>query len=477
MRNTPTGPKTRPVTAVSATPASSVPSIEAANSGVIATAFAALVAVPIAAAIAALCIGTSAQAQDTRTVREPTLPTSCAVVAAEAAAPGRDDAARIQQAIDRCAQGGAVHLAAGGANASFTSGPLTLRSKVTLVVDAGVTLNASTNPMLFDRGEKTCGTLDAAGKGCRPFITVDGASGAGIMGGGTIDGQGGQPIDGKSETWWQIARRAQKEKLRQNVPRLIQIDNARDFTLYRITLRNSPNFHVAMNKVDGFTAWGVRIDTPHDARNSDGIDPGASRNVTIAHSYIRTGDDNVAIKAGNNGPSENISILHNHFYSGHGMSIGSETNGGVRNVLVDDLDMDGTTSGLRIKSNDRRGGVVSGIVYRNVCLRGNRWPLYIDTNYEPGPAGQLIPSYAGVRMENVHSLTPGQVILQGYDDAHPLRLALKDVVVDGKPPVKTAFIALDGQLNAPDAKALDCAKRFAPFPEGPGNWPLTVARK
>ena len=436
----------------------------------------------VASAVAAalLCAQPLALAQDTRDVREPTLPKSCAVVTAEAATPARDDAARIQQAIDRCTQGGAVHLAVARdnkANTSFTAGPLTIGNGVTLVVDAGVTLYASNNPMLFDRGEKTCGTLDATGKGCRPFITVNGARGAGIMGDGAIDGQGGQPIDGKPETWWQIARRAQKEKLRQNVPRLIQIDNARDFTMYRITLRNSPNFHVALNKVDGFTAWAVRIDTPHDARNSDGIDPGASRNVTIAHSYIRTGDDNIAIKAGNNGMSENISILHNHFYSGHGMSIGSETNGGVRNVLVDDLDMDGTTSGLRIKSNDRRGGVVGGIVYRNVCLRNNRWPLYIDTNYEPGPAGQLIPSYTGVRMESVHSLTPGQVILQGYDDAHPLRLALKDVVVDGNPPVKTSSIKLDGQLNAPDARAVDCAKRFVPFPDGPEAWPVKVARQ
>jgi polygalacturonase len=69
------------------------------------------------------------------------------------------------------------------------------------------------------------------------------------------------------------------------------------------------------------------------------------------------------------------------------------------------------------------------------------------------------------------------VILQGYDDAHPLRLALKDVVVDGNPPVKTSSIKLDGQLNAPDARAVDCAKRFVPFPDGPEAWPVKVARQ
>jgi polygalacturonase len=129
--------------------------------------------------------------------------------------------------------------------------------------------------------------------------------------------------------------------------------------------------------------------------------------------------------------------------------------------------MDGTTSGLRIKSNDRKGGTVQNVVYRNVCLRNVKWPLFIDTNYEPGAAaaGQLIPSYADVRMELVHSLTPGRLTLGGYDEAHPLKLGLRDVVVDGNPQIKTEFAHLDGQINAPGAKALDCSKRFEPFPQ------------
>jgi polygalacturonase len=417
------------------------------------------------AALLAAALGAPAHAQDTRNVREPVAPPACAALSAVPAQARSDDTARIQAALDKCPAGHALHLARHGADAIFVSGPLALRDGVTLYLDAGVTLRASTDPKLFDRGAGTCGTIDQSGRGCRPLITAEGISGAGIMGDGVIDGQGGQLIDGKSETWWQIARRAQKEKARQNVPRLIVIDRARDFTMYRITLRNSPNFHVAMNRVDGFTAWGVRIDTPHDARNTDGIDPGASRNVTIAYSHIRTGDDNVAIKAGDSGPSENISILHNRFYYGHGMSIGSETNGGVRNVLVEDLDMDGTTSGLRIKSNDRRGGTVQNVVYRNVCLRNIRWPLYIDTSYEPGAApGQRYPDYAGVHMEQVHSLTPGLLTLSGYDDKHPLRLSLRDVVVDGNPESRTEFARLDGAVNAAGAASLDCSKRFEPFP-------------
>ncbi|SDD74719.1 polygalacturonase [Massilia sp. PDC64] len=412
--------------------------------------------------LACALAGAQVQAQDTRNVREPVMPPACAVLIGDTTNTGRDDAARIQAAIDKCAPGHAVVLAASNDRRSFVAGPLALRDGVTLLVDQGATLYASTDPRLFDRGAGTCGTNDASGRGCRPFIALDGVRGAGVMGGGTIDGQGGQRIAGKDETWWQIARRAQKEKTRQNVPRLIQADKARDVTLYRITLKNSPNFHVTLNDVDGFTAWGVVIDTPHDARNTDGIDPISSRNVTIAHSIIRTGDDNVAIKAGGAGPTENVSILHNRFYSGHGMSIGSETNGGVRNVLVEDLTMDGTTSGLRIKSNDMRGGRVDGVVYRDVCLRGIRSPIEITTHYEqPAQPGTLIPDYAGIRMERVRSTTPGRILLQGYDDAHPLALALQDVAIAPGSDVRQEHARVQGTFGA----APDCAGRFVSFPE------------
>jgi polygalacturonase len=403
---------------------------------------------------------TTARAQDTRKVSEPVAPASCAVLASTEAATN-DDTARIQAAIDQCPVGQAVRLSA----SRLVSGPLVLRNGVSLLIDAGTTLYASTNPKLFDRGAGTCGTVDKLGKGCKPLITATGIKGSGIYGEGVIDGHGGHVVDGATESWWQLARRAQKEDARQNVPRLIEVTNAQDFTLHRVTLRNSPNFHVTLNNVDGFTAWGMRIDTPATARNTDGIDPISSRNITIAYSHIRTGDDNVAIKAGGSGPTENISILHNHFYSGHGMSIGSETNGGVRRVLVDDLSMDGTTSGLRIKSDVSRGGLVDQVSYRDVCLRDVKAPIDISTRYNPKAEGTLVPVYTNITFDRARSVTPGRVIVQGYDERHPLQLTLRDVGIAGKAERKIEFAKLAGEIadnadNAHDA----CAGRFAAFP-------------
>ncbi len=107
---------------------------------------------------------------------------------------------------------------------------------------------------------------------------------------------------GSHYSWWDLAEQARAGGEEQ-VPHLIVANYSDNFTLYRISLRNSPNFHVVYNHGDGFTAWGLRIDTPQLARNTDGIDPGdGAKNVTITHGYIRTGGKNVAIK-GEQGPA------------------------------------------------------------------------------------------------------------------------------------------------------------------------------
>ncbi|MBL8525822.1 MAG: pectin lyase fold-containing protein [Betaproteobacteria bacterium] len=433
--------------------------------------------------IAGMAVANLAVAQDARKVIEPKAPPVCAAVVARASAPAArgDDAARIQRAIDDCPAGKTVRLAPGVEKNAFTSGPLNLKSGVTLQVDGGVTLYASTHPRDYDHGQKTCGTIDQSGKGCRPFISADRIEGSGIMGEGIIDGRGGQLMDGKTETWWQLARRAQKERAKQNVPRLIEVNQSREFTMHGVTLRNSPNFHVVLSQVDGATIWGIKIDTPHDARNTDGIDPISSRNITIAHSFIRTGDDNIAIKAGSKGRTENISVLNNHFYNGHGMSIGSETDGGVRNVLVDNLSMDGATSGLRIKSDVSRGGEVGDVRYRNVCLRNVRAPIELNTRYDPKATGNRIPLYRDIAFEGVRSLMPGRIIISGYDALHPIAARLDNVVIDGNPVLQIAHaklalgpgpvspvptgenVALTGASTA--GEGINCELRFAPFPE------------
>ena len=432
---------------------------------------------------AALGMTGTLSAQDTRVVREPKVPAPCAVLRA-ALVPVADtalanvdetrlDTGRIQRAIDACAPGRAVVLRGDGNKRAFLSGPLELRRGVTLAVDSSAILFASRNPRDYDVEQPgRCGTVDERGRGCRPLISGQRATGSAVMGPGTIDGRGWATLIGRDSSWWDLAQLAKVTNQNQSCPRLIHMTRTDDFTVYRIRLRNSPNFHVVFDRGNGFTAWGVLIDTRDPrARNTDGIDPTSATNVTITRSFINTGDDDVAIKAGDNGPSTNITVSHDRFFRGHGMSIGSETNGGVRAIRVFDLAIDGADNGLRIKSNASRGGVVEDVEYRDVCIRNTKNVIEMDTHYTASPrtTGTLIPQFRNVRLVDVRVLDGGRVILDGYDAARPLRMVWENVVFDSPERIKIDSSHADIRRIATDARPNSCAGKFGSIPGGRGD--------
>ena len=471
-----------------------------------------------ALSVLALALATTIHAQDTRTVTEPTIPPFCATLEAHLTsindgtyntlAPADEsklDTERIQKAIDSCGKGKAVALQAHGSANAFLSGPLELREGVTLVVDKGATLFETLDPKVLEVTPGSCGVVsNQPGRGCKSLITVSHVSGAGVMGDGVIDGRGGEYILGTKTSAWDLGQQALSGGpgvnggSGQKVSRLIVADHADNFTLYRITLRNSPNFHVSYNAGDGFTVWGVKIDTVHrDAssahplsRNTDGVDPGnGSKNITITHCFFREGDDNIAIKGGTGGLT-NMTVSHNHFYWGHGMSIGSETNGGVSKVVVTDLSLDGTDSGIRIKSTGMRGGLVHDIHYEDICIRNSGRPLDVTAAYAAnGPVkGNSPPTFTDITLKNVRVSGGGHIFFDGYDHDHRAQLTLDGVyLTDAAHPAKPYTYTFDnsdvtigpGGSNINPGTGTDatftgkpsedhpasCADKFVPFPE------------
>lgn len=396
----------------------------------------------------AICFGLSVVlpvsallAQDSRTVTEPKIPPFCARLQARLTSvtgglasedESKLDTERIQKAIDACGSGHAVALQVAGQANAFLSGPLELRQGVTLVVDKGVTLFESVDPKVLEMSPGSCGMVShAPGRGCKPLISVSHVAGAGVMGDGVIDGRGGVKMLGVGKSAWDLAEEARPGG-GQKVSRIIVADHADDFTLYRITLRNSQNFHVVYNGGDGFTVWGLKIDTPgKGARNTDGVDPGAgSKNITVTQSYISTGDDDIAIKGGPGGLT-NMTVSHNHFYRGHGMSIGSETNGGVSKVRVFDLSLDGPDNGIRIKSNAARGGLVHDVRYEDVCVRNSPNPILLDTAYSANGSmeGTLFPTFVDITLRNVRVSGGGKISFDGFSKDHRVGVNLDGVGV------------------------------------------------
>lgn len=432
------------------------------------------------------------QAQDLRQVTQPHIPPACVVLHARLAAVNgvlpadaeqHLDTARIQQAMNQCAAGHAVVLKADGPDQTFLSGPLMLRSGVTLVIAANTSLAASTNPRVYDVYPGSCGVLGKRGPGCRPLISGNNISDSGIMGKGSIDGHGGAIILGEHVTWWQLAHEAKVLDKYQKVPGLVALNRVKNFTMYEITLRNSPAYHVHVGHSDGFTAWGVKIMTPATARNTDGIDPGSSTNVTIAHCYIHAGDDDVAVGSGGGIPASHISIIDDHFYTGHGMSIGSGTSGGVNHMLVKNLTIDGAQNGIRIKSDPSRGGFVHDITYENICIRNVTNPIVLTPHYT-NFTGDHIPEYSDITLRNIHILTPGYYIFSGLNAQHKLGVTLDNVFADELNPAQMtaqdAEVTLGPEIgnvvpSGPDVTVthaggshaghpLACAARFVPFP-------------
>ncbi|OSR65031.1 glycoside hydrolase family 28 protein [Pseudomonas syringae] len=409
-----------------------------------------------------------------------------------AAFDSQPDQDRIQSAIDGCAAGQAVQLVKGaGDSSAFLSGPLQLKSGVTLWVDEGVTLFASRNPKDYDNGKGTCGVATVANQdACSSLIYAKNTRASGVIGKGVIDGRGGSLLtsgaNANLRSWWDLVYQKTLSNAYQQKPRLIQVSGGTDFVIQGLTLQNAPAFNIVTDGVTGVTVWGIKIlnpsraytvegyhcptgstpdqktpgscFTPETVKNTDGFDPGQSNKVLLAYSYISTGDDNVAIKSSRLPGSRDLMFAHNHFYYGHGLSIGSETNGGVHNVSVVDLTADGADSqdgiGLRIKSGAKSGGAVDSVTYENVCMRNVKFPMVFDTNYG-SVSGTSYPDFSGITIKGFRYLgSPrfggGKTTFVGYNDngqKRPISITLDNVVFDGAQPSFTGLTATHFSLG------------------------------
>ena len=397
---------------------------------------------------------------DPRHVGQPRLARPCAILRAALSTTTGEfsgalettppDTSRIQRALDACAgTGRAVVLAASNTDNSFLSGPVTIRGHEVLLIDDGVTLYASLNPADYQIPSQypanTCGTVSANGGACYPFITF-GGSDSGLMGTrgpgggmGAIDGRGEDTLAGGTQTWWQVAAAAASGG-NQNNPVLVYSDGTDNLTIYQVELKNSPMYHVEIVGGRGLTVWGVQIDTPATARNTDGVDPVSESDVTIRDDMIQNGDDCVAVKSNAGRPSRDITVEDVHCYGSHGLSVGSQTAGGVYNVLFENSTLNGYDSlgnlsasdtGIQIKTDANSGGVTARVTYTGICMTNIKHLLIFNPHYSSG--GTSIPSQRDIVLNGVASTDsePGAYsIFQGFDADHPLQIALENIDLD-----------------------------------------------
>jgi len=292
--------------------------------------------------------------------------------------------------------------------------------------------------------------LDGSKKGpLTPFISGKDLIDITICGPGTIDGSGAR--------WWIPAEAARRKVRGYTLPRpnLIVLEHCQGVRLENITLQNSPKFHFVPSACEDVIVSNVTITAPEHAANTDAIDPGPCKNVLITKCKIDVGDDDVAIKAGRKIPgrefaSENITVTDCTFLHGHGMSIGSETDGGVRNVTVKNCVFENTENGIRIKSQVGKGGIVENITYSDLSMKNadpaitftcyymndsakDAVPAPAFQEYRPATGAGKIPVYRNIRVFNLKATCPRSAgVILGLPESCISNVVFENVTLSAK---------------------------------------------
>ena len=218
--------------------------------------------------------------------------------------------------------------------------------------------------------------------------------------------------------------------------------NVKDVAVKDISVKNSPDWTLHFASVTNLHVNNVHVHNPQGAPNSDGIDLDCVQNAVIENSFFDVGDDALCVKSGIDyfgrkygRPSKNIIFRNISVGNGHGISIGSESSGGVYNITFEDIRMSGTNRGPRIKSERGRGGTVSDITYRNISAKNLEAMISLTLNYASGlkPTNEsATPRLKNILIENCQFIggnNGGE--FNGLNESHIQNVTLRDVDFNG----------------------------------------------
>ncbi|CAL4890222.1 unnamed protein product [Urochloa decumbens] len=230
----------------------------------------------------------------------------------------------------------------------------------------------------------------------RLWLLFSGLAGARIQGGGVIDGSGSK--------WWANSCKINKSNPCKAAPTAVTLDSCRGVRVKGLRLQNAQQMHLTVYRSRNVRLAGVRIESPEDSPNTDGIHVAESSAVSIRNCRIGTGDDCISIV----NASSNVRMTNIHCGPGHGISIGSLGKGGtyaaVENVALDTAWITRAQNGVRIKTWQGGAGYVRNVRFSNVAVDEVDHPIIIDQFYcdaAGGAAGCRNSSTSAVQVSNV----------------------------------------------------------------------------
>lgn len=362
-----------------------------------------------------------------------------------------DNTKAIQKALDAVpSTGGMVVIPAGtwmfGSTDQMTSKTevLSIKSKTVLHLCAGATLKlveygkAPNNKTLFI--------------GCKNKNQSD------IV----IESEGETSIiDGQGTRWW----KARDNKETFNPGAMIRFEKGSRFLIRNLKVQNTPGVNITLSNSNGAsngTVHDVTIYNPSSetkteqpSHNTDGISIWG-HHMNIYNCNISTGDDNVVC----DNDAQYIHVWNCDFGTGHGASIGSFTKN-IKHVWFDNITMNGTTAGIRMKTGINsdgtlRGGGEEDWKFTNFTMTKVKNPFSIDCfydkNYNSDPAvdkanaralDSTTPTYNGILLQNVKTtdVCEGNAIfLIGRPESHIKNVTLDNVQISAKKGIDIRFV-------------------------------------
>ena len=364
-----------------------------------------------------------------------------------------DNTKAIQKALDAVpTTGGMVVIPAGtwmfGSTDQMTSKTevLSIKSKTVLHLCAGATLKlveygkAPNNKTVFIGGKNK-------GKNVTDVV---------------IEGEGETSIiDGQGARWW--LAKEQSETF--NPGAMIRFEQGKHFLLRNFKIQNTPGVNITISnsgKASHATIHDVTISEPASeagkgkaSHNTDGVSIWGPY-VNIYNCNISNGDDNVVC----DNDAQYIHVWNCNFGTGHGASIGSYTKN-IKHVWFDNITMNGTTAGIRMKTGINsdgtlRGGGEEDWKFTNFTMTKVKNPLSIDCfydkNYNSDPAvdkanaralDSTTPTYNGIYLQNVKTtdVCDGNAIFfVGRPESHIKNVTLDNVQISAKKGIDIRFV-------------------------------------
>ncbi len=230
-----------------------------------------------------------------------------------------------------------------------------------------------------------------------------------LASGGTVSGQ----------TWYPSTQIENDQNL---IPFMVFVLNSTNLLIDGPTFENSPSEAMYINFSSNVVISHTKVLNPWYSENTVGVDIASDHDFLMYDDTINTGDDGIVLNASPGSQPDtvnNVVIQDSTIYNAHGgFAVGSYTDGGVKDVYVNNVSMIGTEDGIRFKSAVGRGGLVQDVYLNNIHMQNIQdYAITVNSDYNnQSPAtGSLttlsdVPQFQDIYISNLVCDYAGQAI-------------------------------------------------------------------